>query len=95
MELRFNHVQMSLNCTKYYQIDNIIDSDYNIEVSSPGINRPLFNIRDFAKYQGERVFVEFKRNINNHKRFTGTYKIINNKIVFQNQRSLLKYQLRI
>lgn len=82
-------IQSCTNVTKIAQniikLDNIIDSDYNIEVSSPGINRPLFNIRDFAKYQGERVFVEFKRNINNHKRFTGTYKIINNKIVFQNQ----------
>ena len=34
-----------------------IDDNYNIEVSSPGINRPLFNLDDFIKYQGEKVFI--------------------------------------
>ena len=83
-------IQSCTNVTKVAQniikLDSIIDGDYSIEVSSPGINRPLFNLNDFIKYQGEKAFVELKRNINNHKRFTGTYKIINNKIVFQDQK---------
>ena len=64
------------------KLDRLIDSDYSIEVSSPGINRPLFNIKDFMKYQGEKAFIELKRSVNNQKRFTGEYKVINQKITF-------------
>ena len=64
------------------KLDRLIDSDYSIEVSSPGINRPLLNIRDFIKYQGEKAFIELKKSINNQKRFTGEYKVINKKITF-------------
>ena len=67
------------------KLDGLVDSDYNIQVSSPGINRPLFNIRDFIKYQGEKVFIELKRSVNNQKRFTGEYRVINKKITFPNQ----------
>ena len=90
-------IQSCTNVTKVAQniikLDNIIDGDYSIEVSSPGINRPLFNLNDFIKYQGEKVFVELKRNINNHKRFTGTYKIIDNKIVFQDQKTAVEISI--
>ena len=61
-------------------LENYIDENYSIEVSSPGINRPLYNMNDFIKYQGERVFVELKKNINNQKRFKGYYEVIGNTI---------------
>ena len=67
------------------KLHSLVDGDYSIEVSSPGINRPLFNIKDFIKYQGEKAFVELKRSINNQKRFTGEYEVINDKITFPNQ----------
>ena len=90
-------IQSCTNVTKVAQsiikLDSIIDGDYNIEVSSPGINRPLFNLKDFIKYQGEKAFVELKRNINNHKRFTGTYEIVNNKIVFQDQKTAVEISI--
>ena len=90
-------IQSCTNVTKVAQniikLDSIIDGDYSIEVSSPGINRPLFNLNDFIKYQGEKAFVELKRNINNHKRFTGTYKIIDNKIVFQDQKTAVEISI--
>ena len=61
-------------------LEKYIDENYSIEVSSPGINRPLYNMSDFIKYQGEKVFVELKRNINNQKRFKGYYEVIGNTI---------------
>ncbi len=61
-------------------LEKYIDENYSIEVSSPGINRPLYNIDDFIKYQGERVYVELKKNINNQKRFKGYYEVIGNTI---------------
>ena len=67
------------------KLDCLVDSDYSIEVSSPGINRPLFNIKDFIRYQGEKAFIELKRSVNNQKRFTGEYKVVDKKITFPNQ----------
>ena len=61
-------------------LEKYIDDNYSIEVSSPGINRPLYNMNDFVKYQGERVFIELKKNINNQKRFKGYYEVIGNTI---------------
>ncbi len=57
-------------------LEKYIDDNYSIEVSSPGINRPLYNMGDFIKYQGEKVFIELKKNINNQKRFKGYYEVI-------------------
>ena len=75
------------------KLDRLIDSDYSIEVSSPGINRPLLNIRDFIKYQGEKAFIELKRSINNQKRFTGEYKVINKKITFPNKDNTIEISI--
>ena len=61
-------------------LEKYIEEDYNIEVTSPGINRPLYNMNDFVKYQGEKVFIELKKNINNQKRFKGYYELIDNTI---------------
>ena len=75
------------------KLHRLIDSDYSIEVSSPGINRPLLNIRDFIKYQGEKAFIELKRSINNQKRFTGEYKVINKKITFHNKDNTIEISI--
>ena len=72
------------------KLHSLVDGDYSIEVSSPGINRPLFNIKDFIKYQGEKAFIELKRSINNQKRFTGEYEVINEKITFPNQDNVIE-----
>ena len=67
-------------------LEKYIDENYSIEVSSPGINRPLYNIDDFIKYQGERVFIELKKNINNQKRFKGHYVVINDTICIDHKK---------
>ncbi len=75
------------------KLDKIIDNDYTIEVSSPGINRPLFTMKDFIKYQGEKAYVELKRNVNNQKRFTGIYKVMNQKIIFLFQKEKIELSI--
>jgi ribosome maturation factor RimP len=67
-------------------LEKYIEENYSIEVSSPGINRPLYNMNDFIKYQGERVFIELKKNINNHKRFKGYYEVIGNTICINHKK---------
>ncbi|HZZ90672.1 MAG TPA: ribosome maturation factor RimP [Caulobacteraceae bacterium] len=48
-----------------------ISGDYTLEVSSPGIDRPLTRLKDFATYQGYDARIELDRLAENRKRFKG------------------------
>ena len=50
--------------------------DYDIEVSSPGINRQLFSVTDFILYKGFIVKIKLKSGISNQKNFIGKIKDI-------------------
>ncbi|HHV58785.1 MAG TPA: ribosome maturation factor RimP [Clostridiaceae bacterium] len=49
-----------------------IQGSYYLEVSSPGLERPLKKDRDFERYKGETVEVRTFRAIDGHKVFEGT-----------------------
>ena len=48
-----------------------IDSDYVLEVSSPGLDRPLVRIRDFERFQGFQAKVELNQARDGRRRFKG------------------------
>jgi ribosome maturation factor RimP len=49
-----------------------ISDEYVLEVSSPGIDRPLTRSEDFARFAGHEARVEVKAPIAGRKRFKGT-----------------------
>lgn len=51
-----------------------IDDAYILEVSSPGLGRPLRKDKDFARSIGEEVEVRLYRPLNHQKEFTGILK---------------------
>jgi ribosome maturation factor RimP len=48
-----------------------ISGDYVLEVSSPGVDRPLTRLKDFAAYEGFEAKLELDRLAENRKRFRG------------------------
>ena len=42
--------------------EGVFDGPYVVEISSPGLDRPLVNARDFARRIGELVVVRFNNN---------------------------------
>lgn len=46
--------------------------EYVLEVSSPGIDRPLIDAADFARFTGHLARVELKLPLDGRRRFTGT-----------------------
>ena len=56
--------------------DPIIDT-YNLEVSSPGIDRPLTRLKDFEEFEGYEAKIETVDLIDGQKRFRGTLAGIN------------------
>lgn len=52
-------------------VDDPIDKAYNLEVSSPGIDRPLMRRSDFARWSGHEAKVEMNIGIDGRRRFRG------------------------
>jgi len=52
-------------------IEEIIDHRYILEVSSPGLDRPLKKIEDYYRFQGRLVRVNTSATIMGRKRFIG------------------------
>ena len=48
-----------------------IEQAYILEVSSPGIDRPLKKEADFVKYQGEIIDVKLYKAVNGSKQYQG------------------------
>ena len=51
-----------------------IDKSYILEVSSPGLERPLKTEEDFERFKGELIAVKTFKKINGQKEFIGTLK---------------------
>ena len=54
--------------------DDFIEESYILEVSSPGLGRPLKQERDFVRSQGEEVEIRTYRMVERQKEFRGVLK---------------------
>ncbi len=52
-------------------VDDPLDTAYNLEMSSPGIDRPLVRLSDFERWQGHECRVELEHMHDGRKRFRG------------------------
>lgn len=67
------------DCSKVsHQISGVLDvedpiqGNYRLEISSPGADRPLFKIADFQRFEGSLVTVNLFRSVAQRKKITGT-----------------------
>lgn len=52
-------------------VEDPIEDNYNLEVSSPGIDRPLTRLKDFEMWDGYEARIETTEQIDGRKRFKG------------------------
>jgi ribosome maturation factor RimP len=52
-------------------VEDIIPTSYRLEVSSPGLDRPLKKEEDFVKYSGRRVRIKTRGQISGRRNFKG------------------------
>ena len=62
---------LSRDLSPALDVEDPIDRAYNLEVSSPGIDRPLVRRSDFERWAGQEAKVELARLLNGRKRFRG------------------------
>ncbi len=64
--------KVSYQLSGVLDVENPIDVPYTLEVSSPGLERPLLTAAHFERYVGERVKVRLDRPLDGRRNFVGT-----------------------
>lgn len=63
--------KISKEISPYLDSHDPIPGEYRLELSSPGIDRPLVRPRDFINWQGFEAKLELKQAVDGRKRFRG------------------------
>lgn len=63
--------QASRRISSMLDVEDPISGNYNLEVSSPGIPRPLFYSQHFQLYVGEQVEIKLIKSIADKRKFVG------------------------
>jgi ribosome maturation factor RimP len=66
--------RLSKDLSPVLDVEDPIEREYHLEVSSPGIDRPLVRARDFRTYIGHEAKVELSDMLEGRKRFRGLIK---------------------
>ncbi|WP_113143997.1 ribosome maturation factor RimP [Rhizobium sp. CECT 9324] len=61
----------SMAISPVLDVEDPVDREYHLEVSSPGIDRPMVRKSDFVRWQGNLVKCETSILVDNRKRFRG------------------------
>jgi ribosome maturation factor RimP len=64
-------VKISRQINPVLDVEDIIHGSYVLEVSSPGLDRPLVREKDFLKYKGKLVKIQIKEPIDNRRNYKG------------------------
>ena len=76
------------------EINELIANHYILEVSSPGLDRPLKREADFLRNKGKRVRIKTYSPINNNKTNAGTVRNCSNNTLFlEDKKNVLEISL--
>ncbi|MGJ8688344.1 MAG: ribosome maturation factor RimP [Gammaproteobacteria bacterium] len=63
--------KVSRQVSAIFDVEDPIPGEYTLEVSSPGMERPLFEIEQFASYVGNEVAVRLRSPLDGRRKFKG------------------------
>ena len=86
--------ELSREIEDLIEIHELIDDHYVLEVSSPGLNRPLKKDTDFLRNKGKRIQIKTYSPINNKKENVGTViDFVNGTLFLEDKKNILKVSL--
>lgn len=62
---------VSRQLSSVLDVDDPIAGQYDLEVSSPGLDRPLFKLADFERFSGSRARIRLADKLDGRRRFDG------------------------
>lgn len=69
-------VAVSRQLSAVLDVEDPIKGNYDLEVSSPGLDRPLFTVEQYKKFIGKTIKLRLFEKHNNRKRFSGVLKAV-------------------
>jgi ribosome maturation factor RimP len=73
--------RLSLHLGTLLDVEDFIQPSYNLEVSSPGIERELFSLKDYERFAGHNAKIKTRRSIGNQRNFRGKIAAVKNEVV--------------
>ncbi len=62
---------VSREISDYLDVEDMIEQSYHLEVSSPGLERPLRHRDDFKRFRGKKVRVKLRQALGGQRVFVG------------------------
>lgn len=63
--------EVSRELGQYLDVEDVIDHAYNLEISSPGLERPLRSVDEFRRFRGKQAKIRFHEAVDGEKIFVG------------------------
>ena len=76
--------QVSDHITGILDVEDPIRGSYDLEVSSPGLDRPLFTLEQFRRFLGSQAQVNLRSKLEGRRKITGRIEAIENETVVMN-----------
>jgi ribosome maturation factor RimP len=64
-----------------FDLDDPVEGEYDLEISSPGIDRPLMRIEDFERFKGHEAKLETSAMNDNQRRFKGVISAVEGDVI--------------
>ncbi|MCB9989012.1 MAG: ribosome maturation factor RimP [Rhodospirillales bacterium] len=82
--------ELSREISALLDVEDVIDSRYYLEVSSPGMDRPLVREEDYTDYEGFEAKIEIDPPVDGQKKFRGRIRgMENNEIILDTDQGRL------
>lgn len=73
--------RVSRQVSAVLDVEDPIQGNYTLEVSSPGMDRPLYTLEQFAQYAGEEISVRLRHPYEGRRKFRGRLQGVENQDV--------------
>ena len=74
--------EVSRQVSAMLDVENPIQGRYVLEVSSPGMNRPLFELAHYQKFIGSRVKIRLHSMLNQRRQYTGMLEAVHGEEIY-------------
>jgi len=62
---------VSREVSDFLDVEDLIEHQYNLEVSSPGLERPLKTVRDYERFIGRKAKIKLRESVDGEKVYVG------------------------
>ena len=73
---------VSRQLSSLFDVEDPIAGEYTLEVSSPGLDRPLFKAEHYARFIGETVKIKLRQAFDGRRNYRGLLRAVENDEVF-------------